>query len=67
MHCESASWSRPSAEVSTMKRRTFAHPDQPMADLASGLFRLPSRSVVEYFDLKFCYPVSESNACFCRS
>jgi hypothetical protein len=38
-----------------------------MADLAPRLFRLPSRPVVEYFHLKFRYPISEPNACCCGS
>jgi hypothetical protein len=54
MHGEAASGSRTSTEVPTVERRTFAHPDQPMADLAPRLFRIPFRSVVEYLHFKFC-------------
>jgi hypothetical protein len=53
MHCEAASGSRASTEVSAVERRTFAHPDQPMADLAARLFCIPFRSVVEYLHFKF--------------
>ena len=54
MYDEAASGSRASTEVPTVERRTFAHPDQPMADLVRRLFRIPFRSIVEYLHFKFC-------------
>ena len=54
MHCEAASGSRAGLKVSPVQRRTFAHPDQPMAAPGRHLVRSASRSVIEYLDLEFC-------------
>ena len=67
MHGEAASGSRASTEVPTVERRPFAHPDQPVADLAPRLRRIPFRSVVEYLHFKFCQPVVEPNVRCCCS
>ena len=54
MHGEAASGSRASTEVPTVERRTFAHPDQSVADLTPRLCRIAFRSVVGYLHFKFC-------------
>jgi hypothetical protein len=47
--------------MAAVKRRTFAHPDQPMPGPASGLASFHSWSIIEYLDLKFRGPVLESD------
>jgi hypothetical protein len=66
MHGEAASGSRASPEVPTVERRPFAHPNQPVADLAPRWYPIPFRSVVEYLHFKFCQPVVEPNVRRCR-
>ena len=61
MDGKAASRSRAGTEVPTVECRTFAHPDQPMADLAFYWPRIPFRSVVVYLHCKFCWPVVEPN------
>jgi hypothetical protein len=58
---EPTSGSRVGTKMTTVKHRTFTHPDQPMSGQASGSFSLRSRSVIEYLDLELRGSVEESN------
>ena len=52
MHGKPTSGARVGTQVAAVKRRTFAHADQPMPGPAADLICLRSRSVIENLDLE---------------